>query len=186
MVPVVSLWLPILVAAVIVFVVSSFIHMVLPFHKGDYKKLPSEDGVLDALRAFKIPPGDYAFPCVQSPKEMKDPAFVEKRKKGPVGLMTVIEGGEVSMGPSLAQWFLYCVVVGVFAAYIAGRALGPGAHYLKVFRFAGATAFVGYSLALWQNTIWYKRAFLTTLKANVDGLVYGLLTAGTFGWLWPR
>ena len=100
--------------------------------------------------------------------------------------MTVMESGPVSMGPSLAQWFLYCVVVGVFAAYVAGRALEPGAHYLKVFRFAGVTAFVGYSLALWQNTIWYKRAWTTTLKANVDGLVYGLLTAGTFGWLWPK
>jgi len=90
------------------------------------------------------------------------------------------------MGPSLALWFLYCVVVGVFAAYVAGRALEPGAHYLKVFRFAGVTAFVGYSLALWQSTIWYKRAWTTTLKSNVDGLVYGLLTAGTFGWLWPK
>ncbi len=186
MVPVTSLWLPIVLSAVIVFVASSIIHMVLPFHKGDYKKLPNEEGVMDALRAFKLGAGDYVFPCVGSPKEMKEPAFLEKRTRGPVGMMTIIESGPVSMGPSLAQWFLYCLVVGVFAAYISGRALGPGAHYLKVFRFAGATAFIGYSLALWQNTIWYKRASLTTLKSNVDGLVYGLLTAGTFGWLWPR
>jgi hypothetical protein len=186
MVPVLSLWLPILVSAAIVFVASSIIHMVLPFHKSDYRKLPDEEGVMGALRTFGLPTGDYVFPCVQSPKEMKDPAFLEKRTKGPVGFMTIMEGGPVSMGPSLAQWFLYCLVVGVFAAYVAGRALGPGAHYLKVFRFAGVTAFVGYSLALWQNTIWYKRAWLTTLKSNVDGLVYGLLTAGTFGWLWPR
>jgi len=25
-----------------------------------------------------------------------------------------------------------------------------------------------------------------TIKEVVDGLIYGLLTAGTFGWLWPR
>ena len=186
MVPVLSLWLPILVSAVIVFIASSIIQMVLPFHKSDYKRLPDEDGVMGALRTSKLQAGDYVFPCPASMKEMKDPAFVEKRTKGPVGMMTITESGPYSMGPSLAQWFLYCVVVGVFAAYISGRALGPGAHYLKVFRFAGATAFIGYSLALWQNTIWYKRAFLTTLKSNVDGLVYGLLTAGTFGWLWPR
>jgi hypothetical protein len=186
MVPVMSLWVPILLSAVIVFVASSIIHMVLPVHKSDYRKLPDEGGVLEALRKFSLAPGDYVFPHVGSAKELKDPAFLEKRKKGPVGFLTVMESGEVAMGPSLVQWFVYCVVVGVFAAYVAGRALGPGAHYLKVFRFAGVTAFVGYSLALWQNTIWYKRAWTTTLKANVDGLVYGLLTAGTFGWLWPK
>ncbi len=186
MVPVLSLWLPILVAAAIVFVASSVIHMVLPFHKGDFRRLPDEDGVMGALRPFGLSPGDYVFPLPADMKAMKDPAFLEKRTKGPVGFLTVMPGGPVSMGPSLAKWLLYCVVVGVFAAYIAGRALGPGAHYLKVFRFAGATAFVGYSLALWQNSIWYSRSWVVTLKANVDGLVYGLLTAGTFGWLWPR
>ncbi len=186
MVPVLSLWLPILVAAVLVFIASSLVHMVLPFHRNDYKTLPDEDGVMDALRKFDIPPGDYLFPCVRNPKEMKDPAFIEKRKKGPVAMMTVMPSGEVSMGPPLAQWFVYCVVVGIFAAYVAGRALHPGAHYLAVFRFAGVTAFVGYGLALWQHTIWYKRSFTTTLRLTVDALVFGLLTAGAFGWLWPR
>ncbi|MBW2258413.1 MAG: hypothetical protein JRI25_27990 [Deltaproteobacteria bacterium] len=76
-------------------------------------------------------------------------------------------------------------LLGIFAAYVAGRALEPGAHYLAVFRFAGCMAFVGYALALWQNSIWYKRAWSTTLKSSFDGLVYALLTAGTFGWLWP-
>jgi len=186
MVPVMSLWVPILLSAVIVFVASSVIHMLLPIHKSDFRKLPDEDGVMDALRKAGVGPGDYMFPHAGSMADLKSPAFTEKRTRGPVASMTVMESGPVSMGPSLAQWFLYCVVVGVFAAYVAGRALEPGAHYLKVFRFAGVTAFVGYSLALWQNTIWYKRAWTTTLKANVDGLVYGLLTAGTFGWLWPK
>jgi len=186
MVPVMSLWVPILLSAVIVFVASSVIHMLLPIHKSDFRKLPDEDGVMDALRKAGVGPGDYMFPHAGSMADLKSPAFTEKRTRGPVASMTVMESGPVSMGPSLAQWFLYCVVVGVFAACVAGRALEPGAHYLKVFRFAGVTAFVGYSLALWQNTIWYKRAWTTTLKANVDGLVYGLLTAGTFGWLWPK
>jgi hypothetical protein len=78
------------------------------------------------------------------------------------------------------------VVVEIFAAYIAGRALSAGAPYLHVFRFAGATAFVGYSLALWQMSIWYRRAWSSTIKATVDGLIYALLTGGVFGWLWPR
>jgi hypothetical protein len=57
---------------------------------------------------------------------------------------------------------------------------------LRVFRFVGVTAFIGYTVALRQMSIWYRRAWSTTLKATVDGLIYALLTAGTFGWLWPR
>lgn len=186
MVPLASLWLPILLSAVFVFVASSFIHMMLPVHKSDYKKLPSEDGVMDALRKFSIPPGDYLTPCPGSMKEMNSAEFKEKRSRGPVLLMTVWPSGPPSMTGPLAMWFVYCIVMGIFAGYIAGRALPPGAHYLSVFRFAGCTAFAGYSLALWQNTIWYARDWKTTLKSNVDGLIYAMLTAGTFGWLWPR
>jgi len=186
MVPLLSLWLPILVSAVIVFIVSSVIHMLLGYHASDYRKLPSEDEVMEALRKFGIPPGDYLVPCAGSPKEIKTPAFIEKMTKGPVVSMTVMRSGPPAMGGQLVLWFLYCVVVGIFAGYIAGRALGPGAHYLAVFRFAGCTAFIGYTLALWQNTIWFKRNWVVTLKSTFDGLIYGLLTAGTFGWLWPR
>jgi hypothetical protein len=90
------------------------------------------------------------------------------------------------MGTSLVLWFLYSAGVGVFAAYVAGRALPVGSAYLHVFRFVGTTAFLGYSAALWQMSIWYRRAWSTTIKATVDGLIYALLTAGMFGWLWPR
>jgi hypothetical protein len=100
--------------------------------------------------------------------------------------MTVVPNGKVNMGQSLMLWFLYSVVIGIFAGYIAGRALPPGAAYLQVFRFAGATAFLGYSAALWQMSIWYKRSWITTIKSTIDGLIYALFTAGVFGWLWPR
>jgi hypothetical protein len=55
-----------------------------------------------------------------------------------------------------------------------------------VFRFAGTTAFLGYAFALAHDSIWFKRRWSTTVKFLFDGLLYGLLTAGTFGWLWPR
>jgi hypothetical protein len=185
MVPLMSLWMPILLSAVIVFVASSIIHMVLPYHRSDYGKLSAEDAVMEALRKYSIPPGDYMVPRAASPKSMKDPAFLEKIKKGPVILMTVMKSGAFSMGGQLAQWFLYCVVVSVFSAYITGRALPSGTDYLPVSQFASTTAFIGYALALWQNTIWYKKAWTTTLKSTIDGLVYGFLTGGVFGWLWP-
>jgi hypothetical protein len=184
MVPVMSLWAPIVVSAIIVFVVSAIIHMVLNYHRNDMRALAREEEVQRALRGFSIPPGDYALPYGGTAAARKGP-FLERMKAGPVAIMTVIPPGPPAMGTSLALWFLYAIVVGIFAAYVAGRALAPGAHYLEVFRFAGTTAFVGYSLALAQNSIWYKRNWGATLRSMFDGLIYGLLTAGTFGWLWP-
>ena len=180
------LWLPILLSAVIVFVASSLIHMATPWHKSDYPQVPNEDRVMDALRPLAIPPGDYMIPRPSSREEMRSPQFAEKFKRGPVVVLTVMPPGPMTMSKSLVLWFVYCAVVGVFAAYVAGRALQPGAPYLQVFRFAGATAFIGYSLALWQMSIWYRRAWTTTIKTTVDGLIYALLTAGAFAWLWPR
>lgn len=186
MTPLVALWLPIVGSAVIVFIASSLIHMLTPWHAGDYQAVPGEDKFADAVRPLAIPPGDYLIPRASSMKEHGSPAFREKLERGPVMMMTVWPSGQTSMGRSLVLWFLYAVVVSIFAGYIAGRALGPGAHYLEVFRFAGATAFVGYSLALWQMWVWYKRALGTTIRSTIDGLIYGLLTAGMFGWLWPK
>lgn len=181
-----ALWLPILLSSVFVFIVSSLIHMVLQWHKNEYPQVPHEDKVMDALRPLAIPPGDYMVPRTSSMKEMQSPEFIEKMKKGPVMILTVLPNGPTNMGTNLTQWFLYSVVVGFLAAYVAGRALDATATYLDVFRFIGTTAFIGYSAALWQMSIWYKRAWSTTLKATLDGLIYALVTAGTFGWLWPR
>lgn len=186
MVPLTSLWAPILLAAVIVFVASAVAHMVLPYHHKDWRKLPAEAETMDALRPLNIPPGDYMMPCGEGPSSMKDPAFIEKMKKGPVALLTVRPAGMPGMGGNLAQWFVLTLVVSVFAGYVASRALGPGADYLDVFRFAGTVAFAGYGLGQFDSSIWYWRSWSTTLKNVFDGLVYSLLTAGTFGWLWPK
>lgn len=111
--------------------------------------------------------------------------FIEKMKKGPVALMTVLENAPPKMGGQLFLWFVFSIIVGIFAAYIAGHALPAGSHYLEVFRFAGTTAFVGYGLALLQNSIWYKKGWASTLKSLFDSLIYALFTGGIFGWLWP-
>jgi len=185
MVPILSLWLPILLSAIAVFIASSVIHMLLGYHNSDFKKLPDEDRIMNELRKFNIPPGDYLMPCAANNKERTSPEFIEKTKKGPVALITMLPTGQFNMGKSLTLWFIYIVVVSIIAAYIAGRALGPGAHYLAVFRFAGAAAFIGYGLALLQNSIWWNKSWATTFKSMFDGLIYALLTAGIFGWLWP-
>ena len=180
-----ALWLPILVSAVFAFVASMILHMTA-WHHSDYPRLPNEDKVMDALRPLAIPPGDYFIPRPASRADMRSPAFDEKMKKGPVVVFTVMPNGPMSMGRMLGMWFVYCLVVSFLAAYITGRALAPGTSYLHVFRFAGATSFIAYSVGLWQMSIWYRRSWTTTIKATIDGLIYGLLTAGAFGWLWPR
>jgi hypothetical protein len=181
-----TLILPLFLSSVLVFFASFILHMVLPWHKSDYPQVPDEDRVMDALRQFNLAPGDYFMPRPANQADMKSPGFLEKMKKGPVAVMTIRPSGPPSMGKPLAWWFIYCVIVGFFAAYIAGRALPPGAPYLQVFRFVGASAFLGYTLALWQTVIWYGRSSMTTTKSTIDGLIYALLTAGTFGWLWPH
>jgi hypothetical protein len=175
-----------LVSAVAVFIVSSIIHMVLPFHRGDYKQLPNEDAVMDAMRKAGVGAGDYVFPYAGSMAAMKDPKWVEKRTTGPAGFATIVKAGPPSMTGSLVLWFVFSFVVSLFAGYLAGSVLAPGAGYLRVFQVVGASAFMGYSLALMQNSIWYHRNWGATFRSMADGLVYALVTAGVFGWLWPN
>ena len=91
-----ALWLPILLAAVIVFVASSIIHMVLPYHKTNYRQLPDEDKLRATLRAANLTPGLYHFPYC-TPKEMNTPEGKVKFTEGPVGHMTVLPNGPVVM-----------------------------------------------------------------------------------------
>ena len=186
MVSLTSLWLPIVLSAVVVFLLSFLVHMVLPFHRTDFRKLPAEAEVMDALRKFNIPPGDYMAPKPGSPADMRSKEFQDKFSRGPVFAATFMPSGPMSMGPQLIQWFGFCVVVSLFAGYMASRALGPGAEYLKVSQIASTTAFLGYAMSHWADTIWYKKSVTTQIKATVDGIIYGLFTGGVFGWLWPK
>jgi len=181
-----ALWLPILLSALIVFVASSVIHMTPLWHKSDFPKMPREAEVLDALRPLAIPPGDYFNPRASGMTEMKTPEFKEKLRQGPVAVMTVMPNGLINMNRSLTQWFLFLIVVSVFVALVTCRTLPIGTPYPRVFKVAGTVAFMAYALALCELSIWYRRSWSLTLKAAFDGLIYAGLTAGTFGWLWPR
>jgi len=178
-----SLWLPILLSAVFVFIVSTFLHMVLSYHFTDFKKLPNEDGALEALRNMNIPAGDYVAPCPQSQAEMRSEEYLAKVKQGPVVFLTV-QSSDAKMTTNLVQWFVYSIVISIFAAYVGIHAVGAEGDYLDVFRFVGCAAFMGYSLGLIQNSIWSSKNWTATLKSVFDGLIYAMVTAGTFGWLW--
>lgn len=180
-----SLWLPILLSAVFVFVLSAVIHMALPWHKNDFKKMPDEDKIRTALRPFDVPPGDYMMPmCAQS--QMNSPDYKAKLEEGPNQIVTVLPKGPMSMGPTFVRWFVYLLFVGFFTSYVAYHSLPANAHYLGVFRIVGAVAFLAHAAALWPQSIWFRRSWSTTVKSTIDGLVYALVTAGTFAWLWPR
>jgi hypothetical protein len=178
-----ALWMPIVLSAVIVFVASSIMHMVLPYHHSDCLRIPDEEKARDALRG--LPPGLYMFPF-STHKEMKSPATQEKFRQGPVGMLTMFPSGSPAIPKFLAMWFVYCLIIGFFTAYLTWHALGAGANYLVVFRIAGTAAFMGYGLGSLSNGIWKGQPWSNVIKEVIDGLVYGLLTAGAFGWLWPR
>jgi len=185
MISIASLWLPILIAAVIVFVASSVIHMAPLWHKSDYRGIPKEAEVVNALRPLGIPPGDYFVPWTEQ-RNMKSPEFQEKMKQGPVALVSILPNGPVVMGKPLTLWFVYLLIVGTFTALLAAHTLPAGTPYPRVFKVVLTGSFMGYALALLQNSIWLRRSWVVTLKGCFDGLIYAALTAGTFGWLWPH
>jgi hypothetical protein len=186
MVAITSLLLPIVLAAVAVFLISSAMHTVLRYHWNDFRAVPNQAAALEALRALKLAPGDYALPKADSVAQMRTPEYKALYERGPMILMNVAPGGAIAIGRNLVQWFLYLLVVGFCCAYIAGRELPPAAPYLSIFRLVGFTAFMAYSLALPQGSIWYRRNWRVTLVEMIEGLVYAGLTAGMFGWLWPK
>ena len=188
MVSLTQLWLPILLSAVAVFVVSALMHMVLKYHNSDFARLPNEDAVLAALGKYDIPVGEYMFPHMtggSGGNPMKDPVLIEKWNRGPAGILSVMPKGMRPLGGFLVQWFIYSLVCSVFAAYLASRALAAGAEGSEVFRFTATVGFLGYGLALVHDSIWYARRWSTTLKNLVDAVIYGAVTAAVFVWLWP-
>lgn len=180
-----ELWLPIVLSAVLVFVASSVLHMVLPIHRGDYRKLAGEEQVLESMRSAGVTPGTYMFPCPASMKDMASAGMIEKYRRGPVGFLTVVPSGAPGMGKNLVQWFLYSVLISLFVAYLAWNSLAPGAEYLAVFRIAGTIAVLAYGVAVLPDSIWKGTSWTITLKFVFDGVVYGLVTAGAFAGFWP-
>jgi hypothetical protein len=179
------LWLPILLSAIFVFIASSIIHMVLPYHRSSYRQLADEDKVRAAIRAAGVTPGLYNFPyCTH--KDMNSETVKAKQIEGPVGFLTIYPNGPVNLAKFLIQWFVFCLIVGIVVAYVAAHAAQPGATYRHVFGVVGTAAFLAYGVGGLSNGIWKGYPWRMVLLEAFDGLIYGLLTAGTFAWLWPH
>ena len=185
MTPITSLVLPILVAAVAVFVLSLIIQTVMPWHKTDFDNVPNDDAVIDAIRQLNIPPGDYTVPSPRLPGGARNPDFVAKWAAGPSVTMTVIPPS-ANMGRYMAQWFAFTLLVAIIAGWVTGTIVGPGGSDHTIFHYGIIVTFLCYSLGAWPLSIWYHRKWSTAFKSAFDALLYGLATGLVFTWLWPK
>lgn len=180
-----SLWLPVVVSAVAVWLVSAILHMVLKYHRADHRQLPSEGAVASALRAASPVPGVYVTPYCPDPSQMKDPAVRKRYEEGPVAIVTVLRNGMPAMGKYLLQWFLFCFLVSFVVAYIARHTLAPGADGLDVLRLTGTVAFLAYGFGAIQDSIWKAIPWSNSLRGLADAAVYAVVTGLIFRFFWP-
>jgi hypothetical protein len=181
-----ALWMPIVVATVLVFIASALIHMVVQWHKPDYHGVPNEPPLLEAIRAQGLAPGEYYFPWVSDMKQMSSPEFVQRRTLGPVGILTLLPPGPPAMGKNLVQWFVLVFVISLLTGYVGHLALAPGAGFGPVLRVTMAVALLAYVSGQVQNSIWKGAPWGATVKYALDGIIYAAVTGATFAWLWPE
>jgi hypothetical protein len=186
MVSLAQLWLPIVLSAVLVFFASSVLNMLLKFwHTPDYHGFSNEDEVRATIRKGNPVIGLHTIPYCK-PDDMKKPETQAKFREGPIAFVSVRRSGDMNMGAYLGQWFVFCLLVSVFAAYLAGVVLAVGTPCLQVCRVVGTAAFMAHALGCLPNAIWWGHPWRSTMKYAIDGLIYALIVAATFGWLWPR
>ncbi len=178
-----ALWLPILLSAIAVFIASSLIWTVVQYHNADWHKLPDEEAARAALKGAE--PGQYSLPHAMDGKARQSEEWQKKFKEGPAAMLVVLPHGSLAMGKQLGQWLVYTIVISLLVAYVAASTLPTGTAYLKVFQVTATVATLAYAGAAATGAIWFGHTWSRTIKDIIDGLVYGLLTAGVFGWLWP-
>ena len=183
MVTIVSLSLAIVLSAVVVWIVSAIIWMVLPWHKTDYRALPNEPAARETLKG--LAPGQYNVPHLTSMAEMKQPENQQKFQEGPTGFITIVPNGVPNMGKGMILSFVFYLIVGILVAYVASRTLPAGTEYLKVFQITGCVAFLAHGFAVIPDAIWFGRPNSAIGKVLLDAFIYSLMTGGVFGWLWP-
>lgn len=179
-----SLWLPILVAAVLAFVVSNLVWMVFRLHRNDWKRLPDEDAFLATLGAQDPEVGEYSFPHAASPEDWKSEEWKAKFAKGPNGYLTIIPTN-INMGKSMLYWLVYLLVIELFLAYVGSIGLAPGAGFGEVFQLLGTVGILAFAGGRPPDAIWMGKPWGNTWKHTFDGILYGLTSALAFAWLWP-
>lgn len=181
-----SLWLPILLAAVAVFFTSSLVHMVFKWHNADYLRLGNEDEVREVLRKGNPAPGQYVLPHCLDGKDMQKPEVQQKFIDGPVGLVVIRSSGAPKIGPHLLKWFLLALAVAAITACLACCTIGSGASKHLVFHFFAVSTFLAYATGSVTDGIWKGHPWKAVAKDLLDALLYALVSAAVFAWLWPH
>ena len=183
--PLMDLWLPIVLSAAAVWVASALAWMLLPHHRKDFKGLPNEDALMNAVRSQNIAPGLYGFPDMHDCDKMKDPAFKAKMEAGPMGTLHVWPPG-FKMGGKMFASFVFYVVVSALVALLGAITLHHGEDYHRVFHVTVLAAVMGYCLAGIPNAIWFNTPPRNVAMNLIDGIVYGVITAAIFTAMWPK
>lgn len=184
MTPLTALWLPILVSGVAVFILSALMWMVMPHHRKDFSRLTDEDGLMKLLRD-RVSPGQYSFPHCDGHANMKDPAWQEKQKLGPNGLLYIVPSGPPKMGKALVLSLIHNLGVAAVVAFIAAHTLGPGSDAMVIIRVVGPATVLAYCGARFADGIWMGHSWRAVATQVFDGVVYGAVTAVIFALLWP-
>ncbi len=180
-----SLWLPILVSAVVVWIASAIIWMAMPHHKRDRINLPDQEAMIQFVRSHNIPPGNYVFPYCGDAAQRNSPAMKEAIERGPIGTLSLWPT-PMKMGPKMLATFLVYLAVSIFLAYLASITIEPHANHMRVFRIVGTGGILAYCFAFIPNAVWFGGYLRTIVACIIDGIFYGLITAAIFAWLWPR
>jgi hypothetical protein len=175
-------WMAILASAVVVWVYYALAWMLLPHHHKDFHKLPNEDAVIAAIKGLSIPAGSYTFPHATTMKEQSDPAFVEKFKTGPCGMINIWP--PINMGRNMVLSLIVYLIVSIFVAYLGSLALPSDTPFLRVMQVTGTAAVMAYSFGFLCNAIWFHAGRNAIISNLVDGIIAGALTGAIFGWLW--
>jgi hypothetical protein len=180
-----QLWLPIILGTFLAWIASGLIHILVKYHDSDYQQLGNEDEVMNAVRNGSPKLGIHAFPYCIDMNEMKNEAVQQRFTKGPVGMLAVLPNGMPNMGKLMLQQISFFLGGSILIAYVATLALEPGADYISVFRIVAVVGFLTFGWAVIPFSIWFGHLWSMTAKYLVDALIYGLMIAGSFAWLWP-
>jgi hypothetical protein len=179
------LWLPILLSAAAVWIVSAIVWMALPHHKGDFIGLPDEDGFMDHIRKSGIKPGNYGFPDSRGRAAMQSEKVQKAWQEGPVGHLSVWQT-PLTMGGKLVATFIVYLVVSTLIAYLTRVALPGATPFARVFQVAATAGILAYCFSFIPNALWWG-SYKRTIVANfIDGIIYGAITGAIFAWGWPH
>ena len=183
-----DLWLPIFVASALCLVISVLAWRVLPHHKREHLRVPTEPQLLEALRIHMPAPGLYSFPYQGVGDANASRADVAaNRVRGPVGYMVIGAARPTVSAWRLVQQFLFFAVVATLTAFVATLAgLKDGAAFLSVLRVAGTVATMSLVLGAVPQSIWFYRPWKSWALQFADGLVCGVTMGVVFGWYRPR